>query len=282
MNQKCVHIIMIIEFHGSNFFVNNRLLISHRTSSMLLVAKVGGEKMKVDIDTWMKEYFGKLKNLFGSRLEFVGLQGSYGRGEATDDSDIDVVVILNHADAEDLKAYGTMLDSLPNREKVCGFISSLQKLKHWEHSDLFQFYYDTTPIFGSIDFLQELIGKEDVRRAIRIGACNLYHMCGHNMVHERDGELLKALYKSATFTVQAISYLQTGTYRKRKTELLPVLRQPEREILETAIAMKQQVDLAQAEFDRLSKQLFRWASDLIAEYQSDETQAHTGTGCCDA
>jgi len=102
------------------------------------------------------------------------------------------------------------------------------------------------------------------------------------MVHERDCKLLKALYKSATFTVQAVSYLQTGTYRKKKTELLPVLQQPEREILETAIALKQQTDFTQAEFDRLSGELFRWASDLISEYQPDKAQTHSESGCFDA
>lgn len=225
----------------------------------------------MDIKTWIKDYLDKLKSLFGSHLLFVGLQGSYGCGEATESSDIDMVVILNCVSPEYLKMYSSMLDTLPNREKVCGFISGQKELMNWERSDLFQFYHDTTPIFGSIDFLQPLIGKEDVRGAVRIGACNIYHMCGHNMVHERDCELLKALYKTATFTVQAVSYLQTGTYRKKKTELLPVLQQPEREILETAIALKQQTDIPKAEFDRLSGELFRWASDIIAEYQPEET-----------
>lgn len=225
----------------------------------------------MDIKTWMQDYLDKLKSLFGSRLLFVGLQGSYGRSEATESSDIDIVVILNYVNPEDLKMYRSMLDTLPNREKACGFISGRQELMNWERSDLFQFYHDTTPIFGSIDFLQPLIGKEDIRRAVRIGACNIYHMCGHNTVHERDCDLLKALYKTATFTVQAVSYLQTGTYRKKKTELLPVLQQPEREILETAIALKQQTDIPKAEFDRLSGELFLWASDIIAEYQPEET-----------
>lgn len=220
----------------------------------------------MDIKTWMKDYLEKLKLLFGSRLLFVGLQGSYGRGEETKSSDIDMVVILNYVSPEDLKMYSSMLDTLSNRKEACGFISGRKELMNWERSDLFQFYHDTIPIFGSIDFLQPLISKEDIRRAVRIGACNIYHMCGHNMVHARDSELLKTLYKSATFTIQAVSYLQTGTYRKRKTELLPVLRQPEREILESAIALRQQIDLAQAKFDRLSGALFRWASDLIAEY----------------
>lgn len=225
----------------------------------------------MNINTWMNAYLKKLKAQFKSHLLFVGLQGSYSREEATDSSDIDVVVILDRAEPEDLKAYAAMLGSLPNREKICGFISGFQELKNWERSDLFQFYYDTTPIFGSIDFLKEEIGREDVCRAVRIGACNLYHMCGHNMVHEKGPDILKGLYKSAVFTVQAVSYLQTGTYRKRKLELFPVLHQPEREILETSIALKQQPNRAHDAFDRLSEQLFRWASRLIAEYRPEES-----------
>ncbi len=223
--------------------------------------------MNFDIDTWVKEYFKKLKLLFASRLLFVGLQGSYGRGEATDSSDIDMVVVLNHLSPKDLKAYSAILDSLRSREKVCGFISGRQELVNWERSDLFQLYYDTTPVFGSIDFLLPLIEKEDIHRAIRIGACNIYHMCGHNIVHEKNSEILKSLYKSAAFTVQAVYCAQTGTYIKQKTELIPLLQPPEREILQTGITLKQQPSLAQTEFDRLSELLFQWTAELIIKYK---------------
>ncbi|MDD4493353.1 MAG: nucleotidyltransferase domain-containing protein [Eubacteriales bacterium] len=225
--------------------------------------------MFLTIDDWMKEYLNKLQFLFGSRLQFVGLQGSYGRGEATDGSDIDAIVILDIVTPEDLKAYSAMLDELPNREMVCGFISGKQELIHWERSDLFQFYYDTTPIFGSIDFLRPLICSEDIRRAVRIGACNIYHSCGHNMVHEKDSKILLNLYKSAAFTVQAICFIQTGNYIKQKAELIPVLQPPEREIIQTGIALKQQPDLAQTEFDWLSEQLFGWAAGLIIKYKNE-------------
>lgn len=225
--------------------------------------------MDFDIGTWMKAYFDELKSVFGSRLLFVGLQGSYGRGEATDSSDIDTVVILNHVTPQDLKAYSTMLNTLPNREKVCGFISGEQELINWERSDLFQFYHDTTPIFGSIDFLLPLIGKEDIHRAVRIGVCNIYHICGHNMVHEKDAEILKALYKSAAFTIQAVYYDQTGTYIKQKAELTPVLQPQEREILQNRIMLKKQPNMAQAEFERLSELLFNWAAGLIIKYKNE-------------
>ncbi len=223
--------------------------------------------MDFEINSWMQGYLDELKVLFGSRLLFVGLQGSFGRGEETADSDIDAAVILDHALPEDLKAYGGLLDMLPEREKMCGFISGRQELLNWERSDLFQFYHDTTAVFGSIDFLLPLIGKEDIHRAIRIGACNIYHMCGHNMVHEKDADILKALYKSAAFTVQAVYYDQSGTYIKKKHELLPMLQPKEQKILQTGITLKKMPNMAQTELERFSELLFNWAAGLIIEYK---------------
>ncbi len=111
--------------------------------------------MNFDINLWMKEYSSELRKIFGNRIWFVGLQGSYGRNEATEQSDIDAVVILDKVTLEDIKAYSALLDRLPYREKACGFISGKQELLNWEKSDLFQFYYDTLPIIGSL-FLERI------------------------------------------------------------------------------------------------------------------------------
>ena len=37
----------------------------------------------LDIDVWINGFLGKLNDAFQNRVWFVGLQGSYGRGEAT-------------------------------------------------------------------------------------------------------------------------------------------------------------------------------------------------------
>lgn len=87
----------------------------------------------------MKEYFGELRKIFGNRIWFVGLQGSYGRNEATEQSDIDAVVILDKVTLEDIKAYSALLDRLPYREKACGFISGKQELLNWENPIYFNF-----------------------------------------------------------------------------------------------------------------------------------------------
>ncbi len=107
----------------------------------------------VDIKSWVLEFTNKVEQIFSDRVWFIGLQGSYGRGEATETSDIDVVVILDELRINDLKVYRDMLDTLSNRELVCGFISGKGELLNWEASDLFQFYYDTTPIKGTLDCL---------------------------------------------------------------------------------------------------------------------------------
>ena len=53
----------------------------------------------LDINAWIQNFLQTLNNTFGARVWFVGLQGSYGRGEATENSDIDVVVILDELGA---------------------------------------------------------------------------------------------------------------------------------------------------------------------------------------
>ena len=100
----------------------------------------------LDITVWMKNFLRTLDETFGSRVWFVGLQGSYGRGEAMETSDIDIVVILDELSAMDIRTYNAMLDTLPNREMICGFLSGKDDIMNWEPSDLFQFYYDLSLI----------------------------------------------------------------------------------------------------------------------------------------
>ena len=62
----------------------------------------------IDITAWMQDFLQTLNETFAKRVWFVGLQGSYGRGEATDTSDIDVVVILDELTASDIQKYNCL------------------------------------------------------------------------------------------------------------------------------------------------------------------------------
>lgn len=113
----------------------------------------------IEITSWINSFLQALQLNFGERVWFVGLQGSYGRGEATETSDIDIVVILDKLSFSDIQSYNNMLDTLPHRELICGFLSGKDEILNWETSDLFQFYYDTKPIKGSLDELYGIAGK---------------------------------------------------------------------------------------------------------------------------
>ena len=210
----------------------------------------------------MDGFLKALHDTFGNRVWFVGLQGSHGRGEATETSDIDVVVILDELSASDIHKYNTMLDTLPHRELICGFVSGKNELLNWEASDLFQFYYDTTPIKGSLDELLAVIDGAAIDSAIKIGACNVYHGCVHNMLHEKSDDILHGLYKSASFVVQAIAFKQTGEYIKYQKDLLGVVSADERKIVETFLKLK---NGDAVEFDIMSEELFAWAKNQIVE-----------------
>ena len=214
----------------------------------------------INISTWINKFLHALTANFGERVWFVGLQGSYVRGEATETSDIDVVVILDDLSAQDIQTYSSMLETLPHKELICGFFSGKKELLNWEPSDLFQFYYDTKPIKGSLDELLVLIDDEAVRRAIKIGACNIYHGCVHNMLHEKSDEILKGLYKSASFVVQAICFKQTGKYVHHQKDLLQVIAHDDRVIVDTFLALK---NGSEVEFQEMSETLFTWANKWI-------------------
>lgn len=215
----------------------------------------------IDLILWLPKFQQKLIETFGNRIFFLGLQGSYTRGEATESSDIDLVVILDELNADDISRYNTMLDTMPHRELICGFLAGKAELMKWEASDLFQFYYDTKPIYGNLDELLSLIDAEAIDRAIKIGACNIYHGTVHNMLYEKSNEILKGLYKSASFVLQAICFRETGKYISSQKELLQLLANENKIIAETFMYFKND---GVVDFQNMSETLFNWAKKYIA------------------
>ena len=216
----------------------------------------------VDITAWMNEFLQKLNHTFENRVWFVGLQGSFARGEATENSDIDMVVILDELSAMDIQNYNKMLNTLPYRELICGFLSGKDDIMNWEPSDLFQFCHDTTPIKGSLDEVLTLVDENAVNRAIKTGACNIFHGCVHNMLHEKSEDILRGLYKSASFVVQAIVFKQTGNYIKHQRELLTVANPDEQAIINTFLSLKKG---GTVDFIPMSETMFTWSKKWISE-----------------
>ncbi|WP_367924517.1 nucleotidyltransferase domain-containing protein [uncultured Ruthenibacterium sp.] len=221
----------------------------------------------IEVSVWMEQFQNALQREFGSRVLFIGLQGSYARGEAGVDSDLDLVVILDRLAPADIVRYRNVLDTLPHREKACGFLSGKAELSGWDPGERFQLCFDTLPFFGSLWNLAGPVGTREARAAVRTGAGTLYHACVHNLLYDRSEDLLRNLYKSACFVVQAVYYLETGHYVKQHRTLAQAAGPRERAILGTAALLRHE---GEVDFEPMSRQLLLWSQGLLASQNQQE------------
>lgn len=82
------------------------------------------------------------------------------------------------------------------------------------------------------------------------------------MLHEKSEDILRGLYKSASFVVQAIAFKQAGKYIKHQRDLLSVVSPDERTIIETFIKYKSGRSV---DFEKASHTLFLWSKEWIAK-----------------
>ncbi|MGN0024228.1 MAG: nucleotidyltransferase domain-containing protein [Candidatus Avelusimicrobium sp.] len=189
--------------------------------------------MPFHINDWMGELTRRLQDAFGARLAAVGLQGSFNRGEAHEQSDIDAVVILDALSSQDLTVYKNLLAQMPaSSHPACGFISGREDLKNWPRAELFQFSFDTKTLYGSFEDILPKPSRKDALEAAQTGAGTLFHSLCHTQVHSTmTPEFLAQLYKGAFFVLQAVHFARSGRYLSSKTDLLRELEGMDAEIL---------------------------------------------------
>ena len=124
--------------------------------------------------------------------------------------------------------------------------------------------FRSTPIKGSLDEVLALVDETAVDRAIKIGTCNIYHGCVHNMLHEKSEDILRELYKSASFVVQAIAFKRTKKYFKHQKDLLPIISPDEQAIIETFVNYKNGMT---TDFEKASQVLFYWSKGWITKHK---------------
>ena len=215
----------------------------------------------VDIKVWMGELAEKLTGRFGDRLLFLGLQGSYGRGEAGEDSDIDVVTVLDRVELSDLDLYRAIVGGMPEGEKACGFLCGAAELKSWPKYDLCQLARDVRAYRGELGPLLPPLGREDLAQAAAIGASGIYHAAVHTYLYAPKDNwpgFLKEAHKGAFFALRALYELRTGESVRAKRDLLPRLSGDEREILAYSLLHTQEEP--EAAFARL----LRWSAAAMA------------------
>ena len=101
-----------------------------------------------DIEVYMQKIKQELLNTFGDELVYLGLQGSFRRGEARESSDIDVMVILEEFTVERMAEYREILKRVGNFNKSCGFICGRKEMKNWNRFEICQLLHETIYIMS--------------------------------------------------------------------------------------------------------------------------------------
>jgi len=220
-----------------------------------------------DADGYIYELLVRLKAQFSERLLYVGLQGSYLRGEATESSDIDIMVVIEDLSVADLDAYRSVIAKLPDFEKSCGFICSSADLQAWNPLEICHLCNCTRDYYGVLSRLVPQYDRADVINFVRLSVNNLYHEICHRYIHgsrQKNIDRLPGAYRSIFFALQNLHYLETGIFVPTKDCLLAALSGNDRDILSAALHLENSTDY---DFGMYFELLFQWCQDTLRRAQ---------------
>jgi predicted nucleotidyltransferase len=197
-------------------------------------------RKRADVDHWLKELVERLHGTFGKRLVAVTHHGSWARGEATPESDIDVRIVLDVAGEEDLDLLRSVIQSMPDAHSLAsGILTSVEELRAWPRHELVQWLDGSETLYGSAEGLAEKPRPEDLLEDVRIKVSDVVHAARHYLLFPHDPKVvvhrLYYRFKECFFGMQSWMLLTEGKYYEKKTDLLEVLTDPDdREVIRIA------------------------------------------------
>ena len=159
------------------------------------------------LEKYINDLICECKNIFGERLLYVGLQGSYLRKEAHENSDIDIMVIIDDMTIHDLNDYRNILMLIGYFEKSCGFICGKEELQNWNPLEICQLLHTTKDYYGKLKDFAPSYTYEDERNYVKLSLGNLYHELCHRYIHsdkKKNEDKLPMTCKSIFFIIQNI------------------------------------------------------------------------------
>ena len=213
-----------------------------------------------DLDKYLNDLILNCNAAFGQRLLYVGLQGSWLRGEAGENSDIDVMVILDGLTVQDMDRYREILKKTGSYERSCGFICGREEMLRWNPLEICQLRHTTRDLLGELADYLPPASREDEINYVRLSLGNLYHELCHRYIHagrDRNTAGFHSLCKNAFFLMQNLFYLESGRFILTKKELKEVLSAKDRQILELADQP------AGSDFDHSFSLLFAWLQSVF-------------------
>ncbi len=216
---------------------------------------------------WLDSYTERIWDAFGNRLLYAGSNGSQARGEATEESDIDVNIVLDRLEEGDLIKYRALARATPGNRKICGFICGKSEMQAWPRHELFQFTQGSITLFGTLEGMVEPPLKGEIWENILNTASAIYHQACHGFIYGGDpaqaAEGLREAYKFAYFVLQEWVYVTQNKYIPTKRELLFLLEGENRAVLETCMNWNDlEADRKKAP-EKYFFALMRWAGAML-------------------
>ena len=91
--------------------IDNELMTAPSTTILLPIDWIQVINGREEVKIYLDKYILGLQRIYKTTLEKVILYGSYARGDYTEDSDIDIMILLNISDME-IKNYRELLSEL--------------------------------------------------------------------------------------------------------------------------------------------------------------------------
>lgn len=119
---------------------------------------------------------------------------------------------------------------------------------------------DTNVRYGSFDFMNTKFTVEEARLAAETCASEIYHALCHTVVFEPNllPDILQGCLKSIFFGIRAKHFAQTGKFVNSRVQLLNLVNDSERWLLQ---AYDKDVQMDNKE---LASKLLRWSNDELA------------------
>ena len=208
-----------------------------------------------DLNKYLADLILSCQSAFGERLLYMGLQGSYLRGEAHENSDIDVMVILDRFSVRDMETYRGILEKTGFYEKSCGFICGKGEMERWNPLEVCQLRHTTKDLFGTLTDYLPPAAREDEINYVKLSLGNLYHELCHRYIHadrDRNAAKFRHTCKSVFYLIQNLHFLESGCFILCKKELKEAVAKEDRLVLEMA-------ELPDGyDFDQAFSSMFTW------------------------
>ena len=219
----------------------------------------------LDLDKYLNDLILNCRSAFGERLLYIGLQGSCLRGEAHENSDIDVMVILDRFSVRDMEIYRGILKKIGFWERSCGFICGKEEMKRWNPLEVCQLRHTTKDLHGVLTDHLPSATREDEINYVKLSLGNLYHEICHRYIHadrDKNTSMFRSTCKSVFYLIQNLHFLESGRFILSKGELKEAAAEGDRVVLEMA-------ELPDGyDFDRAFSELFTWCQRAFARIEN--------------